>query len=73
MPEHAPHPSREELSAYSLGELPQEQAVAIDSHISECQPCCETIVDLSSDDTFVDLLKEARQLPAEVTIDHGSS
>ena len=62
MSDPSPHPTREELSAYSLGQLPQERALAIDSHISECQPCCETIVGLSSDDTFVGLLKEARQL-----------
>lgn len=43
------HPSREELSAYSLGQLPEVQTVAIDSLISQCQPCCETIVELSSE------------------------
>ncbi len=69
MPEQSTHPSQEELSAYSLGQLAQERAVAIDSHISECQPCCETIVGLSSDDTFVGLLQEARQLPADQTVD----
>ena len=45
----------------SLGQLPQDVAVAIDGHISECVPCCETIAGLSSDDTFVGLLKDARQ------------
>ena len=71
MSDRSPHPTREELSAYSLGQLPQERAVAIDSHISECQTCCETIVGISSDDTFVGLLKEARQLPTDQTFDHG--
>ena len=61
-PKLTAHPSREELSAYNLGQLPPERAVAIESHISECEPCCETIVGLSSDDTFVGLLKEARQI-----------
>jgi hypothetical protein len=59
MPDPSTHPSREELSAYSLGQLPPDEAAAIDSHISECQPCCETIVGMSSDDTFVGLLQEA--------------
>ena len=73
MPEPSMHPSREELSAYSLGQLPDERAVAIDSHISECEPCCETIVELSSDDTFVALLQEARQLPTDQTVDLDGS
>jgi uncharacterized protein (TIGR03067 family) len=65
------HPSREELSAYSLGQLPEEQAVAIDAHINECEPCCETIVELSSEDTFAGLLREAGRLPVEQTIDNN--
>jgi len=70
MPKLADHPSREELSAYSLGQLPEERAVAIDSHISECEPCCETIVALSSEDTFAGLLQEAGRLPTDQTADH---
>ena len=73
MPEQSTHPSREELSAYSLGQLPQERAVVIDSHISECEACCETIVGLSSEDTIVALLQEARQVPADQTVDHDGS
>ncbi len=65
MPKQMTHPSREELSAYSLGQLPQDRAVVIDSHISECGSCCQTLVGLSSDDTFVALLQEAKQLPKD--------
>ena len=35
--------TREELKAYSLSHLSQEKVVAIDSHISACQPWCESI------------------------------
>lgn len=69
MSEHTSHPTREELSAYSLGQLPEDRAVAIDSHISHCEPCCETIVELSSEDTFAGLLREAANVPAEQTGD----
>ncbi|MEZ5941778.1 MAG: protein kinase [Planctomycetaceae bacterium] len=69
MTQPAPHPSQEELSAYSLGHLPEERAAAIDSHISECEPCCETIVNMSSHDTFIDLLQEAQQLRTGNTLD----
>ena len=71
MPKSTAHPSEEQLSAYNLGQLPPDEAVAIESHISKCEPCCDTIISLSSDDTFVGLLKEARQLPTDQTVDHG--
>ena len=63
------HPSPEELSAFSLGQLPPDEAAVVESHISECQPCCETMLGLSSDDTFVALLQEAKQLPTDQTLD----
>ena len=72
MSEQSQHPSQEQLSAYNLGQLPPEEAVAIESHISECEPCCDTIVSLSSDDTFVGLLKAARQSPTDQTLDQDS-
>lgn len=72
MPEQTAHPSEEELSAYNRGLLSPAETVAIETHISECEPCCETIVSFSSDDTFVGLLKEARQLPFDQTLDHNT-
>lgn len=72
MAEMRAHPSAEQLSAYSLGQLPPEEVSTIERHISECEPCCDTIVGLASDDTFVGLLKEARQLPFDSTLEHGS-
>lgn len=70
MPEQAIHPSPAELHAYGLGQLSPDKATVIESHISECEPCCETIADLSSDDTFVELLQEAEQLPTDEIVDH---
>ena len=63
MPVVATHPSPDELSAYGLGQLPPDEAAVIESHISECLPCCEIVAGTSSEDTFMGLLKEARQLP----------
>ncbi|MGB4709821.1 MAG: SUMF1/EgtB/PvdO family nonheme iron enzyme [Fuerstiella sp.] len=71
MPEITAHPCRDQLSAYNLGQLPPDEAVAVERHISECEPCCDTIISLSSDDTFVGLLKEARQLPTDQTVDRS--
>ena len=56
------HPSREELQAYSRGLLSEEESLTIDEHISQCEVCCETIVSLSSDDSFIELLQEAKKL-----------
>jgi len=73
MPEQTTHPSQAALAAYNLGQLPPEEAAAIENHIAECERCCETIVGMSSDDTFVALLQEARQLPTDQTLDGDGS
>lgn len=72
MPDQSAHPSEEKLSAYNRGLLSPDEAITIETHISDCEACCETIVSLSSDDTFVGLLKEARQLSIDQTLDHDS-
>ena len=73
MPDKSPHPSPAELHAYGLGQLPNDQASVIEEHISECEPCCETIADVSPEDTFVGLLQRADfQHPTDQTIDQHS-
>ena len=73
----AHHPSQDELAAYSLGQLSEDHAVLIDDHITACEPCCETIAGLSSDDTFMEALQEANELSvgeiADMTIDMPAS
>ena len=71
MPLKSDHPSPEQLNAFNLGQLPPQEAVAIENHISECDPCCDTIVELATDDTFVSLLKDVQHSPAEQTMDEG--
>ena len=73
MSKQANHPSSAELSAFGLGQLPPEQAAAVEDHLSDCQPCCATLLGLSEDDTFVELLQEAQQLPAEPTLGQDGS
>ena len=50
MPKMTTHPSRAQLTAYNLGQLPPDQATEIESHIGECEPCCDTIINLVSPD-----------------------
>lgn len=63
-----PHPSVEDLTAFSTGRLPSEDAASVESHIGECTPCCETLMGLSTEDTFVGLLKETRDPVHAATI-----
>ena len=60
MPNSTDHPTDHELSAFALGDLPLEAAEQVEQHISECDSCCETIVSLATDDTFLGLLQTAR-------------
>jgi serine/threonine protein kinase/WD40 repeat protein len=68
MSDQAIHPSPEELSAFSLGQLPPDAAAEVECHIRECEPCCETMLGLSSGDTFIAMLQEAKQLPTDQTL-----
>ena len=61
------HPSREELQAYSRGLLSEAESLTIDEHISQCKICCEAIVSLSTEDSFIELLHEAKQLQTAKT------
>src|SRR5205085_2899431 len=52
------HPSTEQLAAFGLGKLdPDEQAV-IESHVVQCDTCCERLKSLPGDDLAA-LVREA--------------
>lgn len=53
------HPSVDELVAFSVGQLSIIDAEVVEGHIGACEPYCQTLLGLSSDDTFVGLLQEA--------------
>lgn len=54
------HPSEDDLSAFGLGDLDEDVAAAVETHIEDCQQCAETLLGLSSStDTFVAALKRA--------------
>ena len=65
MTEQLTHPSPEQLKAFNVGRLSDEDAEAVETHIDECQPCCETVLGLSADDTFVALLQDANESPID--------
>lgn len=73
MPEKQLHPSDDQLNAFSLGQLPPADAAEVESHISACVPCCETLLHLSTDDTFVALLQDAEKPDNGLTLDQADS
>ncbi len=58
----AMHPEPEKLKDFGLGRLTPEEAHAIEEHISACDDCCQTLLNLH-DDTFVDLVRLAEAAP----------
>lgn len=67
------HPSDEQLCAFSLGQLPPGDAADVENHISNCKPCCDTLLGISTDDTFVKLLKEGKVSDDGLTVDQAYS
>src|SRR4051812_31267798 len=59
MPALDPHPSTEELTAYSLGALLEPQAGAIEAHLDSC-PECQNRAALIPGDALVSLLRSAQ-------------
>jgi len=52
------HPSREELSGYALGTLPEPSAQQIEQHVAECPACEETLAQLEAGgDTVMEKLR----------------
>ena len=37
------HPSVEDLTAFSVGQLPFTEAAELERHIEKCQRCCDTL------------------------------
>ncbi len=62
----AMHPEPDKLKAFGLGRLDPEEAQEIEQHISACDDCCQTLLNLH-DDTFVDLVRRAEVAPAAGT------
>jgi serine/threonine protein kinase/predicted esterase len=65
MPANSPaHPDKQQLMAFGLGKLDPPHTVEIEAHLNECSTCCDTLLSLQ-DDTFIGLVRQAAQLPAD--------
>ncbi|HUG92910.1 MAG TPA: DUF4019 domain-containing protein [Planctomycetaceae bacterium] len=56
IPDQLLHPEPQTLRAFHLGQLEPGAIDAVERHLAECQPCCETLAGLG-DDTFVSLVR----------------
>jgi WD40 repeat protein/predicted Ser/Thr protein kinase len=74
-----PHPPRDQLAAFGLGQLGPEESVAVEDHIGQCDSCCQFLKEVP-DDTLVGLLRnngthsefgvaDAKDDPSAATID----
>ena len=52
------HPERDQLLAFGMGKLEEDEAEQIAQHLDSCDDCSETIVNLQ-DDTFVSLVRSS--------------
>src|SRR5262245_16969629 len=52
------HPDKERLIAFGLGKLDLDDAAEIETHLTECHDCCDTLLNLK-DDTFIEFLRES--------------
>ncbi|HUG18350.1 MAG TPA: protein kinase, partial [Planctomycetaceae bacterium] len=69
MSEHtANHPQPEALIDFGLGKLDAEKSSAIEEHLSECEDCCETLLNLQ-DDTFTGLVRSLPKPSAKTSHD----
>ncbi|MCA9128281.1 MAG: protein kinase [Planctomycetales bacterium] len=64
------HPTRMQLAAFSSGQLAPPEAAKIESHINTCSPCCETLLELKQNDTFIELLKNVQAEPTTQSATH---
>ena len=62
-------PSKQQLQQFLLGHLPDNQIEITQQHLSECDPCLETVEGLKVDDTFSDLTRQALEDDLGLTSD----
>jgi WD40 repeat protein len=59
-----PHPTPQALAAFSLGQITGAEAASVEEHLTICD-ACRTTVDGAPPDSFVSLLRGARQQSTE--------
>lgn len=64
MPKSSSHPSDHELRSFAAGGLDELAWSEVEKHLTECEDCARRIANLSvNDDTFLESLKHAEELP----------
>src|SRR5262245_28571874 len=53
------HPSTDQLCAFSLGQVSEDQLARVSEHLADCPSCCAQLDQLASPDPLVARLQEA--------------
>jgi len=53
------HPSTDQLCAFSLGQVSDDQLARVSEHLAECPSCCALLDQLASPDPLVAGLRDA--------------
>ena len=51
------HPAPEQLAAFRLGKLGEDELADIEAHVAQCDSCCQHLKSLP-DDSFVSLVRQ---------------
>jgi serine/threonine protein kinase len=60
MPDAMIHPTPQELTAFSLGKLPERAAAAVASHLESCAACRQAVAGVTAD-SFLNKVRDAKQ------------
>ncbi|MEC8554539.1 MAG: hypothetical protein VXZ82_05965, partial [Planctomycetota bacterium] len=58
------HPPKAVLTAFSTGSLKEPLASEVADHLLECHACTHQLLELQSEDTLLDLLKQ-QEVPVD--------
>src|SRR5260370_7210373 len=66
------HPPPEQLRAFNLGRLSDDETVLIGSHLDDCPTCCAVLRGLPGQDAFVGRVQAAADTSATGTTCEGA-
>src|SRR6516162_11389891 len=67
------HPAPEQLAAFRLGKLGEDELADIEAHVAQCDSCCQHLKSLP-DDSFVSLVRQTTDstfAPEAAAMDKG--
>src|SRR5688572_2487169 len=66
-------PGADQYRQLLLGEVPEEQSEVLEQHLSECDPCAQTVANLQVNDTLVQALQKGAPVAQQAEQAVGTS